>query len=75
MTIAALLVLLVLYQIDESGDGTGDESGDDTKDSVSQGKVNYAGTFPLQGVITDIYCMPVKTLATRSKNFVHCKSS
>jgi len=46
--------LLVLYQIDESSDETADESGDDTKDSVPQGKAHYAGTFPLQWLVTYI---------------------
>jgi len=68
--------LLVLYQIDEIGDGTVDECGDkrgyDTKDRVPQGKVNYAGTFPLQEFITDILHAH-KTLATKHTH-TWCKS-
>ena len=44
--------------IDEMCDESGDKNGDDTKDCVPQGKVNYAGTFPLQGVVT--YKLPIQ---------------
>ena len=56
--------MLVLHQIDESVDETGDESqdknGDGIKDSVPQSKVNYACTFPLQGVV--MYILPIEAL-------------
>ena len=60
--------------IDEMCDESGDKSGDDTKDSVPQGKVNYAGTSPLQGVVT--YKLPIAHLRPRPcKDSDQCKSS